>query len=709
MPTVAHEEHLEGPATPVVVDAPEARPDVAAEQAHPIESGTGADDRIPVFAVWHDDTGPLLSLGMLTAASRHWEDGRLTRRFEIRRPERADVALQAIGSRSGPVVLLCSDYVWSLERNLEVARRAIELNPRTIVVHGGPSCPTYERDVEEFIRVNGDVAHVLVHGEGERTLVELLDHIADNGGSPNPGALAGIAGITFVDAREGRIVTTAPRDRMAELDQIPSPYLTGEFDGIDPEAWPITLSLESNRGCPYGCTFCDWGSATMSRIRKFDLNRVLAEIEWAGANRVRSIFMNDANFGILSRDVQIAERVADVKRRTGYPLTFTWAPAKNTTKHLIKIVKILDDAGFPATSTLGLQTVDPSTLDVIDRNNISTDRYMELVAEFRRLGLSFPVDLMLGLPGQTVASYKADIQFMLVHEIKYRTWPVQLLPNSPMNEPSYRELHRIRADDRGIVVSAATFTESDRLRMYRLRKCDVIAERMGLFRYLMRHLQWDHGILGTDLEEHIIDVVGSDPDRFPLLTWVIEYFDLFPTVPLGWTSLYLEMRSMLHDDLGLELDPAVESVVRLQEFLMPAPGRQFPASITLAHDVAAYYGDATSSLRLNGSITPLPRPLSDYPPATFTIDGDPLGVCTHGIELLGSSRDDFMQGDFYCLVSTFDLDSPLGRDRLADEQERLTSAGTAPDGGTDGAQSSDDELVPARTVTAVPVTLGPSA
>lgn len=46
----------------------------------------------------------------------------------------------------------------------------------------------------------------------------------------------------------------------------PSPYLTGEFDEIDPARWR-SATIETNRGCPYGCTYCDWGSATLSRIR----------------------------------------------------------------------------------------------------------------------------------------------------------------------------------------------------------------------------------------------------------------------------------------------------------------------------------------------------------------------------------------------------------------------------------------------------------
>ena len=77
--------------------------------------------------------------------------------------------------------------------------------------------------------------------------------------------------------------------------------------------------LETNRGCPYGCTFCDWGSATQSRIRKFDLDRVFAELEWCATHKVHQVFLADANFGIFERDVEIAEKVAELKLEHGYP------------------------------------------------------------------------------------------------------------------------------------------------------------------------------------------------------------------------------------------------------------------------------------------------------------------------------------------------------------------------------------------------------
>ena len=256
---------------------------------------------MPVYTVWEESVGPLLSLGMLTAAARHHDGGRLNDHFEIRRPEPTGSFLADLAKRSGPAVLLCSDYVWSVENNLSLARRAKKLRPELVVVHGGPQVPKHAADALRFLDEHGDVADILVRGEGERVLCRLLDALAPNPSPLDPTRLRTIDGLTFRDPTSGSVVRTPDAERIADLDSLPSPYLTGEFDDIDPSWWSMRAAdIETNRGCPYGCTFCDWGSLTNSRIRLFDPERVIQEVEWVGRRGIHAIQFSDANFGITS-------------------------------------------------------------------------------------------------------------------------------------------------------------------------------------------------------------------------------------------------------------------------------------------------------------------------------------------------------------------------------------------------------------------------
>jgi hypothetical protein len=270
---------------------------------------------------------------------------------------------------------------------------------------------------------------------------------------------------------------------------------------------------------------------------------------------------------------------------------------------------------------------------------------------------------MLGLPGQTFDSYKADVQFMLEHEIMVRSWPVQMLPNAPMNAPEYRAEHQLEVGPDNLVTSSATFDAEDRRRMWRFRNIDTIADRFGVLRHVLRYLQWDKGVLATDLEEHLLDLVDQSPTRFPLISWVFSYFDLFPTVAGGWPAFYDEVTRLLVEDFGVDPDDTgLRAVIDLQLLLMPAPGRSFPDSAELAHDYLSYYRSATRTLYTSGAAGVPDRPLTDHPPATFTVAGDPAGLCTEGIRPQGDPRSETMQGDFHVgAESAYELDSPLVR------------------------------------------------
>src|SRR5205085_11837312 len=134
-----------------------------------------------------------------------------------------------------------------------------------------------------------------------------------------------VVGITYrgVDS----IIHTEDRPRILDLDRLRSPYLDGWFSSEHAMTW-VAAIVETNRGCPYGCTFCDWGSATLSKIRKFDLDRLTAEMEWAAERGIQAWAVADANFGIMSRDVEVASRIVEIRERTGVPSFFGFNVAK---------------------------------------------------------------------------------------------------------------------------------------------------------------------------------------------------------------------------------------------------------------------------------------------------------------------------------------------------------------------------------------------
>ena len=184
-------------------------------------------------------------------------------------------------------------------------------------IHGGPNTPKYEGDVVEFFSANPSV-DITVRGEGEETFAAILEALeAASGTCARPVALRDVAGTVVPRRRRGR----SHRGPTGSWISTRSRRRTCSACSSRSAAGHIVAMLETNRGCPYGCTFCDWGSATLSRIRKFDLERVNAELEWFAQNEYPASFIADANFGIIERDVEIAEKIAELKSKYGYPKT----------------------------------------------------------------------------------------------------------------------------------------------------------------------------------------------------------------------------------------------------------------------------------------------------------------------------------------------------------------------------------------------------
>ncbi len=623
--------------------------------------------KVPVIALY-DAAMPInLALGLLLSYAAGFEGGRLLDHYEllpvwVTSPR----ALQQRLERHGPAVVLFSNYVWSYDHNMALADRIKTWSPASVLVHGGPSTPKYEADADAFFAAHPGV-DVAVRGEGEQTFVELLDalagHLHPDGRDLAP--LAEVAGLTFRTA-DG-LVRTPDRARLAELDVLPSPYLEGMFDPLT-EGGPEYISIETNRGCPYGCTFCDWGSATNSRIRKFDLQRVFDEIEWACRAGVENLFIVDANFGILARDVEIARKVVECHQRYGFPRSLSSCFAKNTIKHTADICTMLWEEGITFHPVIALQSTDPDVLDAVDRSNIKTEAYDALADHLRSLGATVGTELIMGLPGSTVESFSRDLQGCIDRELFATVYDTMVLPNAPMNAPEYRARHQLEIDEvstipgqtRRIIAASATFTRADRALMQQRRRQFRLLEDIGVLRQVARWVRHETGTREIDFYDRLgLDIV-AEPDRAPLLAWMLDHAQFF-VAPSSWVQVLGEVWTYLHQTYGLEPDTAMATVFRVQHLLIPDADRAFPATIDVAHDYAAWYR-AIRSARAAGEVWERTVPhLRDHGPGTFTVEGSPwANDMIYGADVLA----DF---SFFC-----ELESPVMRGARLARRARVT-------------------------------------
>jgi radical SAM superfamily enzyme YgiQ (UPF0313 family) len=241
---------------------------------------------------------------------------------------------------------------------------------------------------------------------------------------------------------------TAPQERIDNLDELPSPYLTNTVwelvDKVDGVKW--ISSWETNRGCPYQCTFCDWGSATFTKVRKWEESKIFKEIEWFGENKIPYIDCCDANFGIFqARDFRIAEKLKEVALKTHYPERIRPAWAKNSSEKILPIAKQLQEGGVLGAVTLAVQSLDTNTLDIMKRANIKFDSFGELTATFRENNIPTYTELIMGLPGETLETFKQGLENIAHTKIDaVFIYHCSVLPNAPMNIPAYREKYGIK-------------------------------------------------------------------------------------------------------------------------------------------------------------------------------------------------------------------------------------------------------------------------
>lgn len=587
--------------------------------------------RTRVVPVAFDNTYAPLGLGMIVATAMAHDGGRLNEHFHFC-PNWITDRDQIIEMAKEPSVFLFSTYLWSYGHCLETAKLVKQINRANITVFGGPSTPKYEGDCKLFFRKYPYV-DVTARGEGEMTATLLLAALAGKVGSelredgaPELSALADVAGLSYRDG--DHVVRTANRDRIADLNTIPSPFLTGLFDAYA-KVPGIDVIIETNRGCPYGCTFCDWGSATLSRIRKFDMDRVYAELEWCAKAGVKAIAPADSNFGIWSRDVDITRRVTELKKEYGAPSTFGVNFAKNTAKHLRTIIQLLIEADIFTYGVLSLQSMDEDTLDAIERQNIRLEKYEELATEFRAAGLPLFVDLMIGLPGQTPASFMNDLQECIDREVQIRIPITTMLVNSPMNDPDYRKKFRIVTAnsplDPGVaalVVQTSTFTEQQYNEMRDLRLAVLLSEDLGVIRHLSRYVRAETGMREVDFFDGLQRAAAADPDRWPATALTMQVIPHIGVPPVSWRLFDDEILEYVTNVLGVADDSALRTVMTVQHALQPARDRELPVTLELEHDIADWHrrmiGAKEAGHRRDWhDVVP---PLRSFPPATFVID-----------------------------------------------------------------------------------------
>jgi len=262
-----------------------------------------------------------------------------------------------------------------------ILRLCKEFDPGLVTLIGGPHASFVAADlIGEAPWID-----VVVMGEGDQTIVELVKTLSDGGD------LAGVAGIAF--RKNGRAVLNPPRPLIKDLDSLPLP--ARDLLPISKyRALKVPCTVITSRGCPFGCIFCSAPKMFGRGVRYRDPGLVVDEIEMINRELgFQEINIVDDTFTVKEPHVQaICQGIRD------RGLNITWSVYSRVDTINPRVLRTMKEAGCTWVC-FGLESGSQKILDTI-KKRITTAKSREGVRMATESGLNVLASFILGLPGE---------------------------------------------------------------------------------------------------------------------------------------------------------------------------------------------------------------------------------------------------------------------------------------------------------------------
>lgn len=332
--------------------------------------------------------------------------------------------------KNKPDVLGLSFYMWNANLGLKVVKCCKKISPKTITVIGGSSAARTPKKYKKLFKQN-PCLDIITLDQGEKSFANILKRAVSKkaGKSMLAEAIPGCATKLKNKIKRGPIEANSK----GFLNKIPSPYLKGYLDQFLKEG--LLPLVETSRGCPYNCTYCGQGNHFFSTLDIKDEKIVYKELLYLQKHsKSRELCITDSNFGIMGkRDKRISAFMLKLYRKHNFPFVTDVASAKVKTSESIESMKNL--AKITCSFYFGLQTLSKKVLEKSCRKNIPMETIQELSQAAKKDGVSLTVDLIFGLPGETVESFMETVSKVVALGIdNLSMYNLRMLPGTAIAE-----------------------------------------------------------------------------------------------------------------------------------------------------------------------------------------------------------------------------------------------------------------------------------
>lgn len=458
------------------------------------------------------------SIGALAAYA--WEDRLIDESYKLKKMGYLRNPIEEeVSSLEVPFICIFSNYTWNFEYNKKLAKTIKYKYPDCFIIFGGHQISVNNLVITEADRnqlmgiktIDSEVnfVDIFIFDEGEIAFHDILKALSQNI------SLKEIPNIAYKKdfAKEENKYFFTER-KMEERTDLPSPYLNGFFNEmIEKNPYSFSATLETNRGCPFSCAYCDWG-IYKSKIRKFPMERIKAEIDWFAEHQIELVFGADSNFGIFERDEEIINYLIYSRKTKGFPKKFRVAYTKNTGERVFEMNRRLNNENMCKGATLSFQSLSEIVLKNIGRKNIPLDYFMELMKKYNESSIPTYSEIIMGLPGETYESFCDGVGELLKsgQHSSINIYLCELLPNSLMAQPDYIKQYKIETlktllnqyhcvPDEGdiqeystIVIGNLSLSKQDWKKCYILAWTIQCFHCLGLLRYYAIYLYYEKGV-----------------------------------------------------------------------------------------------------------------------------------------------------------------------------------------------------------------------